>query len=280
MGFFRSSGLFIVTTLFLVAVLSLNLFLVLSSSLEYTNLEENAVNVAQDIIYSQADINKSLNSTNKTYSDLKKYCVDYNMVGEEIIVNGYNVSMFCSSLPENPEQSLKETMNSAVRNFVHDIYYKQYECDFWGCLGENEFFVLISQKAYNYWHEKVSVSLIAAIILLVLMFLLVEKKQNFFLLSGGLIILSSLPFVKLAPLLSGFLGPDMYGFVVIFISQSSEVFLGSFILGVLLIVMGILWHFFNIGKYISNKISLAKSNKVSKQENKPDKGSTTTSQKK
>ncbi len=256
MGFFRSSGLALVCLLFLLSVLALNTFLTLSTSLEYENVQPAVQNVVLDVFSSSLE---NASSVDDGISLVKDYCNDSGGGDFSFDFENYSIDFSCDNVENSTFQSF---IDEPVSNFVETIYFKQYECEFWSCIGQGNLLVLISQKARDYWKTNMYYSLLASVILLVLMFFLVEKKKNFFVLSGSIIILSSFPFLKLGVFLNGLLSDNLYNLEDIFVSSSDNVFLGAFILGIVLVAIGIMWHFFSMGKSVSTAVNKLTSKKT------------------
>ena len=85
------------------------------------------------------------------------------------------------------------------------------------------------------------------------MFFLVEKKENFPIVAGLIVIVSSLPFMKIEKLFS-FFDFSFFQAVPIILSKSYTVFLIMFSLGVVIAVFGIALKFFNFGSFVLGKI--------------------------
>ena len=82
---------------------------------------------------------------------------------------------------------------------------KTYNCDFWDCLVKDEApFFLVSKKAHDYWLEKFYFALVASLILLAITFFLVENKLNWPIYAGSILILSTIPLLKIESLLGSF----------------------------------------------------------------------------
>ena len=85
------------------------------------------------------------------------------------------------------------------------------------------------------------------------MFFLAERKWNFLIIAGALIVGSALPFMKLGWVLSLFSSQTEI-FSSLFVKAYS-VFLIMFVSGIVVLSAGIGLHFFNLGNFISEKIS-------------------------
>jgi len=246
MGAFRGIGLVIACVLFLVGILAMNSMLTVANSLEYENVQGELKEVIRQVLDEQEHIDHFIN---KDFSEIERHCLN----NTEFVFN-YEDSekefvIPCDIVSEGSEAVIEYQINS----FAEEIYYKEYDCEFWDCLDSSEdgMFVVVSEKAHDYWKNKFYLALLISLILFVLIFLLVEQKSNSFILSGALLITSSLPFIKLENVLSVFSGSFLQ-FLTVFVSQSYFVFLKIFIF---VLAVGIVWKFFKIGFWIQEKIS-------------------------
>ena len=245
MGFFRGGLLFTVSVLLFFSLLFLNLFLTLSTSLEYENVQKEVSPIVQELAdgnsglfegFGAGDFN--LNQvTDGAREVMQKYC--QNNTEYIFVFESNTISIPCSSL----EEGKGAIVNEAVRDIVEDAYYKEYDCSFWSCLVKEKIpLFLVSQKAKDYWKEKFYFSLIASLILISLIFFLVEKKLNWLILVGSILVLSSLPLLKIKGIIS-FLIPEKFEalslFLNIFFSKSYMVFWISFISGLVILGIGL-----------------------------------------
>lgn len=249
MGFFRSTGLIVVCVLFFVFLVAGNSLLTLSLSLNYENVRPQVVSVGKDLINQHSGINLT-EKVQENYAIMQKYCED----NSEYVFsyNGYTAVIPCEDVEQGADKIIEESLES----IVYEIYYKDYGCGFWDCFSQDENEIplfLVSEKAQDYWQGKFYLALLISVALLVAMFFLIESKQNFFVISGSLIIVSALPFAKLNSLIIS--GNELTSHLLnIFISEAGTVFIGGFILGIIILGVGIAWHFLNLGNFISDKI--------------------------
>ena len=89
------------------------------------------------------------------------------------------------------------------------------------------------------------------------MFFLVENKENLLVISGALAILSSLPFAMMGRIFSLF-DYSYLKIIPILLSKSYIVFLIVFSIGVVLLLLGIAFKFFNIGEFFVEKFGSGK----------------------
>jgi hypothetical protein len=259
MAFFRNFFLVIASILFFVFVLAGNVFLTLSMSLDYDVVRPQVSSTFKGILSNGKDmLADNTNNVSEWFFDvseavLQTHCMNNNT--EYIFEQkSYTITIPCEAVM----QGMDFMIDAGVESVFEATYYQEYDCDFWNCFENSEYpFFLVSEKAQKYWQGKYYYSLLISAILLVLMFFLVVNKRNFFIISGGILILASLPFLKLAPFFS-FLDDNILQFLNIFISKAGTVFLGCLSLGIVLLAIGLLWHFFHFGKNISKKISEAK----------------------
>jgi len=259
MELIKSFLLVVVSVLLFVSLLASGIFLTLGLSLNYENVNSKITSLATNIINEQiGEVNVA-----KYLPLMKTYCEkNPNYVFNE---QGYNFSLSCDEVPNSTEQFVNSTINS----LVSDFYYKEYNCEFWSCLKQEKTpLFLVSEYAQNYWISKFYTTLIISLILFVLTILLASKKSNGLILSGSLIFVVSLIVSKLDPIgtkivnalikpvagvLSGVDSKEMISKIVsVFFSESSRVFLWMFIIGLILIGIGILLKIFKIGFKISN----------------------------
>lgn len=253
MGFIRGGLLIIISILLLISFLAGNLFLTMSLSLRYENVQPELVSAVEDMAMGEFNLTKQIR---ENYGVMQSYCEDnseyvFSYEGQTIIIS-------CDTILQGPEA----VINQGIEDIIEQIYYGEYDCGFWDCLEENPFF-LISEKSHDYWQGKFYFALISALILIALSFFLSQHKQNWPILVGSLLVVSSLPFMKLKFFFS-FLDETYLQFLTIFISKAPIVFLGAFILGLVLLGTGIVLHFVNLGNFIAEKIDKGRGKKKEK----------------
>jgi len=259
MGAIKGILLVIVSVLLFISLLAGNIFLTLSLSLDYNNIKTEFSSDILDSVVGDIDVKEVIE---ENIPDMKKDCegkTEYVFKEDNF---GYTFVIPCDIVAQGSEAIIDYGFNS----FIEEIYYEDYDCGFWDCFektGSPSF--LISEKAQDYWNNKFYFSLIASIILIILIFFLVDKKSSLFIVSGSLLIISSLPFMKLDWALSFFSGKPFLEFLAIFFTKSYAVFLTSLILGIIIFSIGILLKLFGVGFKISNIFS-KKDKKISKDE--------------
>jgi len=139
---------------------------------------------------------------------------------------------------------------------MYDKYYEEYDCGFWECLkGETIPFVLISQKAKNYWQTLFYWALLISIILFVLLFIFSDSKNSPLIITGVLMIVTAIPFRKISWVSKLLPDSPFFDLALAFFTKSYNVFLIMMIIGVILLVTGITFNLFGIGMNISGFFS-------------------------
>jgi len=248
MGIIRGGLLVIVSVFLFIGIFAGILLFTMSWSLNYSNVKDNLGKVVNETLREELGIIEKISDD---YMAMKTYCYSYSnyvvTYGAEII-----------TIPcEDINQSQEVVVNNAIGRFVEQIYFQNYDCEFWTCFREGEIpFFLVSAKAQTYWYDKFNYVLMFVGLLSILGFLLSEKKSNFFLLISALIIIASLPFMKIG-LFIGLFGDKAEGLLSVFFSKGYDVFIRGVILGVVLLLVGIILKFFRIGFKIHSIFSKA-----------------------
>jgi hypothetical protein len=240
MGFLRGSLVIFLGILLFVSIFSSILLFVLSSSLEYKNVEKHFNPIISTVIYDSIDTLK----VEERFLDMQSYCLDHqNYV---IIQNNYNFDISCSDILEGDYQSVLEKQ---VDEFVSETYYRGYDCSFLDCFSkEGVPFFLISQETQNYVKSKFYFMIVFSLVLAGLMFLFLENRRNLLIVIGSLLIVSSLPLMKLGSLPLLFSGDYVPEVVSLFSETASFVFWFVFILGLFILGGGIALKFWGIDR--------------------------------
>jgi len=255
MGAIRGVLLVFVAVLLFLSFLSLNLLWTMSASLDYETLQKASMGIVKDFL-------QEINVTSimkQNYPLIQLYCRNYS----NYVFNyqGYTFDIPCSVALQGESAIVEE----GVRDIIHGVYYKEYDCNFIDCFKKSPIpLFLISQKAHDFWAGKLYFCLMACFILFILVFLLVEKKTNAFILSGSLLMVSALPFIKLDYLLSLFSDKIIFKFLEIFFSQAFRISIKILIIGAGLLIFGIILDIFKAGFFISNLISKIRERKEDK----------------
>ncbi len=273
MGFIRGSAFVIISVVFFITLLLMNSMWVISSSLDYENIKQELVPVVKQTLKENINITSIIEL--QKYPKMQQYCKNMSE-GEGYVfsVENYTFVVPCSELSNGTEA----VIDSAIANFVHEQYYKEYSCDFWNCFDKETLpTFVVSQHSKDYWQSKLYLSILAAFVLVGLMFFLIEKKTNLPLVAGSLVILSSLLFAKLEIfitwminwLLTSPINLDTFlKFFSIVFTKSYKVFLIMLIIGLALLAFGIILKFFSIGFKIEEFFSKFGS-KANKEQEKP-----------
>lgn len=246
MGFIRGGLLIIVSILLFFSLLIGNASLTLTSSLEYENVKSELSSSFENLT------EREYCQGNQTYT---------------VTYKGYEIEVPCEILPQTSEPILEEVFN----NSIEEIYYSQYDCNFWDCFEKtNNPLFLISQKAKDYWKETFFISLLVSLILIILTILLMEKKINLPILTGILIIMSSLPLLIFRGIFSSSKSL-VFQIISLFFSQSYNVFIVMLIIGIAILTLGIAIKLFGFGFklfHFVNKIQEKAKTKITSKINK------------
>ncbi len=268
MGIIRGFFLVFVGILLLVALLAGNIFLTLTLSLQYDNVKSGFVSAFGDIL--QGDSTEFVKETGMLEEDfnlleeidermetMQEHCQNET---EYVFSEGEQTLVIPCNIVEQGKEAIIE---KGVENALDRIYYKEYDCGFWDCFGQEEIpFFLVSKKAHDYWESKFYFVILIALALAVVAFLLVANKRNFPIVLGALILVSSIPFMKLGLYLTSSAGYAQ--FAKVFISESTKAFWIFFIPGIVIFAGGIALHFIKIGTSVANKIREKKAKKQDK----------------
>ena len=188
------------------------------------------------------------NALNNKFANMEIYCMANSVF--VFAQEDYTFELPCEVVSNGSEAVIDYGLNS----LVEEAYYKEYDCNFLSCLKETGSpFFLVSQKAKDYWNGKFYLSLFLSFGLIALMFFLIENKTNLFIIVGSLLVVSSLPFAKLDWILS-FMDQYLMGVFTVFFSQAYFVFLNIFVLGIIVLIIGVVLKFFKMGFKISEII--------------------------
>ena len=248
MGLIRGGLAFIVGILLLISFLAMNLFLTFDLSLDYDNVKPKIVSAIKDIAENKTNLTREIKE-NFVFAEL--HCqnnTDFVFAQDE-----YVFEIPCSVVNEGSDEFIDYGINQAI----DETYYKSYECSFFDCLRTEFPFFLISEQAKDSSKNRFYFSLIVSLILITLLFFLTEKKSSLFIVTGSLLAISSLPFTKINTFLS-FLDDSFLGFVLVLFSESYNVFLISFTIGIIIIGMGVAMKFWDFGSFISEKFGRQK----------------------
>ncbi|MFQ5531225.1 MAG: hypothetical protein ACE5ES_01275 [Candidatus Nanoarchaeia archaeon] len=261
MGLIRGGTLTIVAVLLFLSLLVGNLFLTTSLSLDFETVKSELRPIVKEIAENQTELSAGVE---RNFPTMEQYCQNYSDFVFKNDETGHTFTIPCNVVAEGQEAVIEFGLNQ----LIEESYSQAYECGFWECLGSIEnSFVLVSEKAKDYWKSRFYFSLVISLILAILIFLLAEKKSNAFILMGVLIVISSLPFSKIDVFLSSILGillffvsadsvglekDSLLDFLIILFTKSFNVFLIVLVIGVIIFLIGIILKFFSVGFWISN----------------------------
>lgn len=243
MGLIRSGIVLTLGSILFMTLFMGNTFLTLSWSLEYDNVQDQmgAVSIQafdsfgfRDVIDENYDVMLLFCETNPSF----KYSTEE-----------FSIDVPCKVI----NSGLDNVIEYGARQITEDLYYREYNCNFFNCLKEDDgMYVLISEKAYDYWNSKFYLMMVISIILFVLMFLASTKKNSAFIIAGVLTIVSAVPFKKLDWILKLVPTGDMGEIALAFFTKSYNVFLIMLIIGIGLLVFGIGFSLLGLGVKASN----------------------------
>lgn len=243
MGFIRGALVTVFAIVLLISLFVMNVSLTLSWSLEYNTLKPVLGDSVKELI---GDYTNLENAIDRTIPLMQIYCLN----NTEFVFNeeGHTFVIPCETI----NQGSSAIIDYGIDYLIRSVYNQEYDCEFWQCVKEtNSPLVLISKKAHDYWNSKFYIFMLTSLALLALMFFVSKHKNSVFILWGILIVLSSLPFMKLNWAVS--FVPEGFGNILLsFFTRAYNVFLIMFIIGLFLVGLGVAFHFFKVGIKISN----------------------------
>lgn len=203
---------------------------------------------------------------NSNYNNLVSYCNNGDIFSFDYEENNFEIP--CDII----NQGVDEVFSYALEDFVMEAYYSEYDCSLLNCFEEtgNPSF-LISEKTMNYSSQKLYFLILVSLGLIALMFVLIEKRSNLPFVVGGLLVVASLPFMKLDSVLTFIDDKLILSFVSVFLTKTYSVFTRFILLGVSVIGLGIIWKFFIIGFKINGFVSWIKKKIEERKKRKKDK---------
>ena len=260
MGIIKGGLLTVCVILLFLSILAMNSFLTVSMSLGYDNVKVELGKVVDDIIVKDVGSTTELDTN---FFKMENICLndsEYNFVQDE-----FDVVIPCEVVLQGKD-AVREFV---INDLVEQNYNKEYDCNLWDCLKEQDKpFVLVSEKSRDYWRGKFYFCLFLVLVFSGLMFLFVESKNSVPIIVGVTFIIASLPFMKLSWFISKININEFMEFVPLFFSKSFSVFLIMFILGIVLIGIGVLLKVLKVGKYVVGMIEYIKNVLKKKEEKK------------
>jgi hypothetical protein len=238
MGFIRGAAVTVLGIVLLISLFVMNATLTLTWSLEYETLKP----VLKETVMSYADQELGLEEyLDEATAIMQEYCE--NKTEFVFDQDGMTYTIPCETVNQGGEAVLDQGIDALMQG----IYYAEYDCEFWECVKTSDnFLVLISEKAHDYWQSKFLIFLLTSIALFLLMFIVSNKKSNVFILGGLLTIISSLPFMKLT-WIANFVPESFKSIFLSFFARSHNVFLIMIIIGLFLLGLGVAFHFLKWG---------------------------------
>ncbi len=256
MGAIRKGLLVIVSVLIFIGLLLMNCLFIISNSLEYENIQKELTPALTDVADEDMNIFENL-------EDMTPFLIVHCENNSEFIFSkdGQTFNISCESIRNGSDA----IMNESASDFVHEIYYKDYDCSFINCFenGDGSPFFLVSKKTYEYSKSKFYFILLICFVLAVILFFLAESKSNFPILLGSLLVVSALPFIKLESVFAYFANKFILELFSFLFTEAFSVSVKILILGGIFIAVGVALKFFKIGFWISEKFS--KENTISKE---------------
>jgi hypothetical protein len=239
MGLIRGGLVVIAGVLLFISILVGNLFLTLSSSLEYENVVPEFTSAVKETFTGEFNLESGIIKQSEA---MNLYCKNYRSY---VFSQGeYTFEIPCEIILQGPDKILDEGMKQLVKK----IYYTDYDCEFLlGCSKKyQQPLFLVSEQAKNYWNDKFYLALGISALLIAIMFIFAEHRLDLFTKIGGILIISSLPFMKLDSVVS-FFNFQFVQFLSIFVSKSYDVFLKVLILGIIFAATGLIIKLFKFG---------------------------------
>lgn len=277
MGLIRGILVVLICVVFFVSLLTAGIFVTLSSSLSYENVQPEMTSIVTKVI--QEQIGES-NIVNTLLPYLGEYCQTNSEITEKF--GGYTFVYPCDIV----EQGQTKIISYSIEYLVEDFYYREYTCKFWSCLDESEIpLFLVSDYAKSYWRGWFLKSFLISLILAAGIVLLSRRKSRGFVVAGAIVLVSSFVVLQLnrigsfvarmilSPLssVSSKTSQSILSDVVgLFFSSSKAIFVWMIAVGFILIGIGIFLRLFRIGFKISNFFRRMEDNK-NKSEEKPNK---------
>jgi hypothetical protein len=242
MGFIRGLLLVFVSIILLLSVLCSGIFYTISSSLEYNTVQNHAVSVIQPLV-EQLNLTQIVDANKEI---ITTYCEN----NPEYVFSyqGYTFQFSCQDI-----NSTSSIISDAIKNFVSNLYYQQYNCNYWDCFGKySPPLFLISEKSQEYWLNLFYMALAASVLSIVLLFFLFRKKYDLLFFSGGVLVVSAFAILGIGKLLATLSNQLISNIALVFFSQTNLVFLRLVIAGGALIFAGLIVELFRAGFKIYN----------------------------
>ncbi|MEN7982586.1 MAG: hypothetical protein ABFQ65_04010 [Nanoarchaeota archaeon] len=238
MGFIRGSLFIIVSVLLLLSLFSTGFFYMVSLSLDYDVVKEELVSSADRAVREIGVYDEFVIS----FPLMQEGCLELSTYTFNMEYGVFEIS--CEVI----DLGIDEAYYYSLEEFVMGGYYNDYDCSLFECWEEtkNPSF-LVSDKTRNYAVNKLYFLIFVSLILISLMFLLIEKRSNLPFVVGSLLVVASLPFMKLDSALSFIDDKLIVGFVSVFLTKTYSVFVRLMSIGIGILTVGIILKLFLIG---------------------------------
>jgi len=254
MGVIRGGLFSLVCVLMFLSFLSGGVLLVLSLSLDYDILESEMVPALRELVGEEIGFEQSMPLMEAACQNNTEYHF-YESTFNKTIIFPCDVIYSGSGA----------VVDYGIKEFLKKIYYSDYDCGFWKCLTGEYPFVLISQKAKDYWFGKYYSLLIFSIILIVAGFLLVKNKMNYPIILGAVLAGSALPLLKLRSFLTLLIPESFEDFFTVLISQTQTVFNRIFLVGLVILILGVVLRIV-FAKFVKQEFSKSEVKDIVKKE--------------
>lgn len=236
MGFIRGAVIVLFSFVLFVSLVFMNLSLALSLSLQHDNLKPVLESSADAFLGDTLDNVDFFGTEEIGY--MQQYCLEN--ADFEISYENFNFAIPCEVIFKGKDY----TTNYLKENIVDEIYYAEYNCEFWDCVRDSSIpFVIFSEKAMDYWRGKFFLFLALTVMVFSLTLLISQNRPVTFIVTGVSIIFSALPFSRLR-WLSRFVPNEFSELFSLFFSKAHLVFIIMLIVGIVFIVFGVLFKLF------------------------------------
>lgn len=258
MGVIRGSLFVIACVLLFILLVASNAFLTIDRSLDYNVVKPELTNLLTNLADRTINLSEQIEKTIPAMLIICKNESNFIFDSEE----GEQVTIPCNVVSEGSDAIIKYSFG----NLIDEAYNKKYDCEYWTCFKELEgtegLYFAVSKQAQDYWAGKFYLSLLGILILVGVMFLLIETRTTLPIVVGALMIVASLPFAKLETIVGWFAKLEILQFLTVFFTKSVSVFWTGFILGLILVGIGVILKIFKIGFKIGEFFSKFKKEKV------------------
>ena len=134
MGFIKG-GLLVIIYVFLFIILFLgNVFFVLSLSLNYENVQEELGPILKNLTEDKFNITTGDFNLTKEMEEAREFMMEHcqNETSYVFARGGYTFVLPCDLLEEMDEDP-QSLIDQGMENIVEQIYYDDYDCEFWNC---------------------------------------------------------------------------------------------------------------------------------------------------